>query len=356
MNTEFAMEIRPIVNEHSVDAKELKPESQCGEHRFLDAPLNSWHRWRRQFGHHSSDGLATLSSILRALGFPPNFSDGSRIIAPTPYVKLALSFAFMLFIGFAAVAISQRLSLANISGTNLLPVATFGSVLMGSVAAGLAGFAFSAITGSLLLHWLAPTVAVPLLLACSITTQLFSIAALWNTMQWKRCLPLLIGGFLGIPLGTFVLQHFSAGRFNVAFGAFLLCYAAYMLLRPNYTIQQDGGGSLAAVAIGFGGGVTGGAIAFPGALPTIWCSLRALPKEMQRGTVQPFILVMQVATLAYLSKLGILGVATGRTFLWCSPAVLAGTWIGVRLFRHIDDAMFRRVLLVFLLFSGAALM
>jgi hypothetical protein len=33
-------------------------------------------------------------------------------------------------------------------------------------------------------------------------------------------------------------------------------------------------------------------------------SLRALPKEIQRGTVQPFILIMQVATLAYFSKLG----------------------------------------------------
>jgi uncharacterized protein len=77
---------------------------------------------------------------------------------------------------------------------------------------------------------------------------------------------------------------------------------------------------------------------------------------MQRGTVQPFILIMQVATLAYFSKLGILGMETGKTFLWCAPAVLGGTWIGVRLFRRIDDAMFRRILLGFLLVSGAALL
>jgi len=35
--------------------------------------------------------------------------------------------------------------------------------------------------------------------------------------------------------------------------------------------------------------------------------------------------------------------------------VLGGTWIGIRLFRRIDDAMFRRILLLLLLFSGAAL-
>jgi uncharacterized membrane protein YfcA len=268
---------------------------------------------------------------------------------------LALPFALIIFPGLAALNGVRPLSVTNISATDFLSVATFGSVLIGSVAAGLAGFAFSAITGSLLFHWLPPTAAVPLLLACSITTQLFSITALWNTMQWKRCLPILVGGFLGIPVGAFVLQHLSAGKFDVAFGAFLVCYAAYMLWRPNLKIHQDGGGSLAATAIGFAGGITGGAVAFPGAFPTIWCSLRALPKEIQRGTVQPFILIMQVATLAYFSKLGILSVETGKTFLWCAPAVLGGTWIGIRLFRRIDDAMFRRILLVFLLLSGAAL-
>ena len=266
-----------------------------------------------------------------------------------------LAFALIIFVGLATMTGLRPVSLADISSADLLPVATFGSVLIGSVAAGLAGFAFSAITGSLLFHWVAPMTAVPLLLACSITTQLFSIAALWNTMQWKRCLPILVGGILGIPIGAFVLQHLNASRFDVAFGASLVCYAAYMLWRPNLKIHQDGGGPLAATAIGFVGGITGGAVAFPGAFPTIWCSLRALPKEIQRGTVQPFILIMQVATLAYFSKLGIFGVETGKTFLWCAPAVLGGTWIGIRLFRRIDDAMFRRILLLLLLLSGAAL-
>ncbi|MFZ0837505.1 MAG: sulfite exporter TauE/SafE family protein, partial [Xanthobacteraceae bacterium] len=94
---------------------------------------------------------------------------------------------------------------------------------------------------------------------------------------------------------------------------------------------------------------------FPGAFPTIWCSLRSLPKEVQRGTVQPFILIMQVATLAYFSKLGIFSMESAKTVVWCAPAVLGGTWIGIRIFRRVDDVMFRRILLVFLLVSGAAL-
>jgi len=67
----------------------------------------------------------------------------------------------------------------------------------------------------------------------------------------------------------------------------------------------------------------------PGAIPTIWCNLKGLSKIQQRAIVQPFILLMQVATMAYFSKLGILASATWTTYLWCAPAVVAGTFLGL---------------------------
>jgi uncharacterized protein len=195
---------------------------------------------------------------------------------------------------------------------------------------------------------------VPLLLACSITTQLLSISTLWNTMQWKQCLPYVAGGFAGIPIGAMLLRNFNPHLFAAGFGFFLICYSTYMLLRPRSNFQ--GGGWLAEVVAGFGGGVTGGATAFPGAIPTIWCNVRGLSKLEQRGIVQPFILLMQFATLAYFSKLGLLASGNVVTFIWCVPAAVVGTWLGLRLFNRIDDSKFRQVVLSFLLLSGAMLM
>src|SRR5689334_2325229 len=112
-------------------------------------------------------------------------------------------------------------------------VATLLAIFAGSMAAGLAGFAFSAITGALLFHWLNPIEAVPLLLACSITTQLFSISRLWHVMQWRRCCPYLFGGFVGIPIGAKLLEAFDARLFAMGFGCFLVCYSLYMLFSPR---------------------------------------------------------------------------------------------------------------------------
>ena len=232
-------------------------------------------------------------------------------------------------------------------------VATLFAIFAGSLAAGLAGFAFSAITGALLFHVLAPIDAVPLLLACSITTQLLSISKLWHTMQWRQCLPYLIGGFAGIPIGAHLLKTYDPRVFAAAFGLFLICYSLYMLLRPHLLVRS--GSRYAEIAAGFAGGITGGATAFPGAIPAVWCSMRGLPKLEQRGIVQPFILLMQIATLAYYSELGILAAATLTTYLWCVPFVVVGTWLGLHFFYRIDDKRFRQVVLLFLLISGATL-
>lgn len=243
--------------------------------------------------------------------------------------------------------------IAALSAQHFTLAVTLITIFAGALAAGLAGFAFSAVTGAVLFHWLTPIEAVPLLLACSITTQVFSISKLWRTMQWRQCFPYLLGGLAGIPIGAQLLKAMNPHVFSAGFGVFLICYSLYMLLRPQAVFRR--GGRYAELAAGFAGGITGGATAFPGAIPTIWCSVQGLSKLEQRGIVQPFILLMQIATLVYFSKLGILASATLTTYLLCAPAVAIGTWLGLQLFHRIDDKRFRQIVLLFLLLSGLTL-
>jgi hypothetical protein len=227
------------------------------------------------------------------------------------------------------------------------------SVFVGAVVAGVAGFAFSAVAGAILLHWVAPVTAVPLLLICSITTQLMSITRLWRTMRWRECMPFLIGGFVGIPIGAKLLEDLDAHVFAGAFGICLIGYGGYMLLRPKTIALR--GSRLVDVVVGLAGGITGGSFAFPGAAPTIWCSIRGFAKDEQRGIVQPFILLMQVATLFYFSRFGLIASGMSSTFLMCAPVVVIGTWLGLHFFSSIGDAMFRQLVLIFLIFSGVFL-
>jgi uncharacterized membrane protein YfcA len=225
----------------------------------------------------------------------------------------------------------------------------------GGIVCGFAGFAFSAVAGAILLHFFQPGLAIPLMMVCSITAQLGSMAYLRTTLQWKQSVAFLAGGALGVPLAITLLHLIDPNAFRRGFGLFLTAYSAYMLFRPKVVLVQSSG-PVSGTAVGFAGGVVGGLTAMPGALPTIWCDLRGLPKEVQRGMVQPFIAAMQALAIFVLllqpSKLPreLLGVA-----LISLPSLALGTFIGLKFFGRVNDVAFRKAVLSLLFVSGLGL-
>lgn len=229
----------------------------------------------------------------------------------------------------------------------------------GAVISALAGFAFSAVAGVILLQLMPPIEAVPLMMACSILVQLTSMLALLRSVQWKRSVILAAGGLLGIIPAVYLLQHADTWLLRVGFGVFVAGYSVFMLLRSVVVVvaarRPRTGGSVGEWLVGVGGGLVGGLTAMPGALPAIWCDLRGVSKIEQRALVQPFIVMMQVIALALLlpriensSKI-LLDLAVSI------PALAAGTAAGVILFGRVGDLVFRRVVLMTLLVSGLTL-
>lgn len=226
------------------------------------------------------------------------------------------------------------------------------AVFAGALVSGAAGFAFSAAAGAILLHVLAPKEGVPLMMACSIAVQATSLLWLRQVMCWRESVRYLIGGALGLVPALYLLTRVDPIKFRAAFGVFLVAYAAYMLLRPQSLLLQRIKSRMFDGIVGFTGGLIGGLTAMPGAAPVVWCDLRGLPKEQQRGVVQPYIAAMQLVAMALLIGSGNLSRSVAVDFAITLPALLAGTALGIFLFGKIDDATFRRFVLIALLVSG----
>jgi hypothetical protein len=67
--------------------------------------------------------------------------------------------------------------------------------------------------------------------------------------------------------------------------------------RENRVVRGNAWLDAAAGALG---GITGGLAGFPGSFATIWCSMRGWDKLRQRAVYQPYILGMQLVTIACL--------------------------------------------------------
>jgi uncharacterized membrane protein YfcA len=228
-------------------------------------------------------------------------------------------------------------------------------VFAGAVVSGLVGFAFSAVAGAFLLHVMPPIEAVPLMMACSIVTQAVSLVALRGTVQWRGSLVLTGAGAIGIIPALYLLHQIEAQTFRMGFGAFLAVYAGYMLLRPAMTYIREAPGRLHDAVVGFGGGLLGGLTAMPGALPTLWCDLRGMPKDQQRGLVQPYITAMQLFALAMLISRNGLSTRVLLDLTMSLPALAAGAALGVVIFGRVDNAVFRHIVLLVLLAAGLIL-
>ena len=229
------------------------------------------------------------------------------------------------------------------------------AVFAGAFVSGMAGFAFSAVAGAILFHVFQPSEAVPLMMACSVGVQASTLLTLRQHMRWRESLFLIAGGLLAMPIAVFLLQSADTRSLQMAFGGLITAYAAYSLFRPALshlpTMDHQGRNML----IGFGGGLIGGLTAMPGALPTIWCDMHGMPKDQQRGLVQPFIAVMQVSALVLLLTRHELPSNILIDLAVSLPPLAAGTMLGVLMFRRINEALFRRIVLIMLLVSGLSL-
>jgi uncharacterized membrane protein YfcA len=229
------------------------------------------------------------------------------------------------------------------------------AVFVGAFVSGMAGFAFSAVAGAILLHVFQPSEAVPLMMACSVGVQASTLLTLRQHMRWRESLFLIAGGLLAMPIAVFLLQSSDTRSLQIAFGGLIAAYAGYSLFRPalSYLPTIDHRGQN--ILIGFGGGLIGGLTAMPGALPTIWCDMHGMPKEQQRGLVQPFIAAMQISALTLLLSRHELPSNILIDLAVSVPPLAAGTLLGVLMFRRINEAAFRRIILIMLLISGLSL-
>jgi uncharacterized protein len=229
-------------------------------------------------------------------------------------------------------------------------LATFAAALV----AGLAGFAFGLVAAAVWLHVLTPVQTASLIIAFGLIVQGIAVWKLRRALQWRRLWPFLLGGLLGVPLGVAVLGFANPDYMRAGVGVLLIAYSIHGLARPAMTPVVAG--ARADAGVGLLNGILGGATGLAGIVVTIWCGLRGWPKDVQRTVFQPVGVSVFAMSALWLGASGALGIDTLRLFAIGLPILLAGTWLGLKLYGRVDDAGFRKIVLTLLLVSGVALL
>ena len=74
--------------------------------------------------------------------------------------------------------------------------------LSGGFVSGLVGFGTAMTALGIWLYVLPPSLAVPLVLICSVIAQTSTMPSMWRSFDLTLVWPFLIGGLAGVPLGS----------------------------------------------------------------------------------------------------------------------------------------------------------
>jgi uncharacterized protein len=230
--------------------------------------------------------------------------------------------------------------------------------LLAAFCASIAGFAFVLVGAALLLQFLTPALVAPVLVMGSLIVQGIGSYAVRAHIPWPRLWRYVGAASLGLPFGLAILALGSARGIVAGVGLLLVVYAGYTLARialrlaPPRMDATPGRDAMIGVIAGILGGIGG----YVGALPAVWADLQGMAPQDTRALMQPFIAVMQAITILGLAFAGFF---TGEAIfltLTAVPALLLGTWAGLRVGHRLPAQGFRLVLLGLLLVSGISLL
>ncbi|MBT2322447.1 sulfite exporter TauE/SafE family protein [Variovorax paradoxus] len=238
--------------------------------------------------------------------------------------------------------------------SSLYLIVALGAVVAGFVQ-GLSGFAFGLVAMSFWAWTVDPKLAAVLATFGALTGQVIAAVTVRRGFDRALLLPFVLGGLVGVPLGVWLLPRLDVPLFKACLGGLLVLWCPAMLMARDLP-RVTAGGRPADAAIGLIGGVCGGLGGFTGAIPTLWCTLRGLEKDVQRAVIQNFNLSMLVVAFSLYVGAGLVGTEALPLLGIAAMAVLVPVLLGARLYIGISEASFRKVVLGLLTLSGVALL
>ena len=231
----------------------------------------------------------------------------------------------------------------------------FFGALAGGFVSGLAGFGTALMALGIWLYVLPPTLAVPLVLVCSVIAQLSTLPSIWKTIDFRLIWPFIIGGLAGVPIGIMLIAHADPIVFKRTIGVFLVVFPIVLYFQKAPMAIRYGG-KWADTAVGFAGGILGGLAGLSGPLPILWASIRGWGKEQRRGVFQTFNFTILAVALCVQVASGLVGVEIVWLVICAFPGTLLGAWLGARVYHAMSDRNFSDIVLGLLVLSGLGLL
>lgn len=226
-------------------------------------------------------------------------------------------------------------------------------VCLAGVVRGVTGFGGAMIMSPLLAILIGPQAAVLIALLLEGFAPLPLLPAVARIANWKVMRPIIAGAFVAAPLGGLLLAHVEASLMSKVIAVVVLSFALIMLLGVQIRARTS---VSARLAVGGIGGVLVGATSMGGPPVILYLISSGESLPVLRANLMVYVAAASFAGLAAMGITSVLDPGVVFTAIALAPVYLASAWIGGRLFRYVNERIFRRVTLLLLITVSAVIL
>ena len=221
--------------------------------------------------------------------------------------------------------------------------------MVGGIMRGFAGFGTTLIMVPFFSLLMPPSESVFIALATDVLVMIPLLPNAVKDAQWKHIWPMIIGVFLATPLGVMVLT-ITKPEFMKIFIAILVIGSAFLLL-SGWKYEGKRANSLS-FFIGAFSSVINGATGIGGPPIAVYFMARGLSPKILRASLNSLAFIMEGAAALFIYFAGVFEFKILVTVFILFPFMLLFTWFGSKLFSVLDNSLFNKIILYFLLFFG----
>jgi hypothetical protein len=208
-----------------------------------------------------------------------------------------------------------------------------------AIVRGYSGFGFSLLAITSLSLVLPVADIVPSIFMLEIAASLHMLPGIWRDVHWRSIVPLLIGCAIATPIGVALLANLPPAPMRIVLSVFVI--VAVSFLWRGFALKTMPG-PIATLATGAASGLFNGAFGIGGPPVILFFFSSPAGVAVGRASVIAFFLGSDLTGLAFQAQANLTTWPTLWRFLTFLPPLLAGVWLGARIFKHADPEAFRR--------------
>lgn len=217
---------------------------------------------------------------------------------------------------------------------------------------GVTGFGSGLIATPLFALFLPLTFIIPFISLLDMTASITHISHTRKHIAWKVILRALPFAFAGVPVGLFILQSINTLILVKALGIFIILFAIYSLISPQF---KKSDALIWPVFAGFFGSLIGAMFGTGGPFYVFYFQLQQLDKTIFRATCAAVFLIDGLIRATGFAISGLYTPAVLLSIAFSLPIMLLAMYIGNHIHTNITQRSFQKAIGVFLIFSGLAL-